>query len=596
MLAEGQAGSLAFSLMPSTSTLEQVVVTGTVIPTALRAVPNAMSVITAKDIERRGITHIDQLFRGDIPGLFAQNQGDVGTRPGQVKMASRGSTKLGFEDALSQPIKTYVDGVELADPSYLGLIDPKSIERIEILTGPQASTIYGSNAINGVMQIFTKRGTTARPQWTANLQTGLIQNDFSAALTPEHDYGAQVSGVEGHASYTAGGSWVYVGPWTPSIHATTTSGFGGVRLQRQTASVDVSVRRTLGINRQDGNILQARTVNTSNGLYAGVSVGGSVPVTNTSSGQTLGLTMTYSPTSWWSHSLTLGDDQTNAEYRVRESILVAPADSLLFIDQGNISRTSVAYTTIAHMSLGAAANMVVTAGADGWHSLGTTLQGSVPKLTGSLAFSAPPVITRTPSHDHGVFVQGQLAMLDDIFLTYGLRAEWNPNYGNDANPNIVPRYGIAYAHDWGSVTTKIRASYGHSTRPPLADQTRSVRLSESSDAAATPFYEAGVNYQLANPNLLPEQQQGGEGGVEVYVGTRGSLVVTRYNQTVDNLIVNAVVDSVFLLPEYQVLYGQYAFPLRQVENLNLGSVRNQGWELVGTLNVGPLTTKGTYSE
>src|SRR5262249_48658507 len=78
---------------PSASVLNQVVVTGTVAQTELKAVPNAMTVITAKQIEERGITKIDQLFRGDIPGLFAQNKGS-GALLDEVTMFSRGVTAL----------------------------------------------------------------------------------------------------------------------------------------------------------------------------------------------------------------------------------------------------------------------------------------------------------------------------------------------------------------------------------------------------------------------------------------------------------------------------------------------------------------------
>src|SRR5690606_22003959 len=131
-------------------------------------------VINAADIERRGITRIDQLFRGEVPGLLAMEEGMLaynstitevhGARSSlqantagtsSVKMYSRGASSL---DGGPNPIKVYVDGVELLDASYLGAIDPGSIERIEIITGPQAATIYGSGALGGVMQIFTKKG------------------------------------------------------------------------------------------------------------------------------------------------------------------------------------------------------------------------------------------------------------------------------------------------------------------------------------------------------------------------------------------------------------------------------------------------------
>jgi hypothetical protein len=105
---------------------------------------------------------------------------------------------------------------------------------------------------------------------------------------------------------------------------------------------------------------------------------------------------------------------------------------------------------------------------------------------------------------------------------------------------------------------------------------------------------------VPNPSLAPEHQQGAEGGIELYWGRRFALVMTRYNQVVDGLIARPDVDSVRSLvpnPRFSssVLdadgYGFYG----QGKPLNIGSIRNQGWELQGTVTTGPLSTKGTYS-
>src|SRR5687767_4501158 len=190
---------LDITLDVSANALEQVVVTGTVVATELKAVPSAITVVTAKQIEERGITRIDQLFRGDIPGLFAMNLGS-GALLDEVTMFSRGATaggrSVGTERG-TNPIKTYIDGVEMSDYKYMSQIDPASIERIEILTGPQASTIYGSNAINGVMQIFTKLGTGNKPQLTFNIISGIAENNFSSHVAPSHITDGRVSGTEG---------------------------------------------------------------------------------------------------------------------------------------------------------------------------------------------------------------------------------------------------------------------------------------------------------------------------------------------------------------------------------------------------------------
>jgi outer membrane receptor protein involved in Fe transport len=129
----------------------------------------------------------------------------------------------------------------------------------------------------------------------------------------------------------------------------------------------------------------------------------------------------------------------------------------------------------------------------------------------------------------------------------------------------------------------------------------------------------GPHYsRLANPLLGPEYQQGGEGGLELYLGGRASLVVTRYNQTVNGLIAEIPgVDSVRSLTPNPIFFGfltsancmaqgwgptlcssrdaaGYVYALL-TQNINAASIRNQGWELQGSLATGPLTTRGTYS-
>jgi len=600
------------------SVLDQVVVTGTVIPTELKAVPNAITIITAKQIEERGITKIDQLFRGDVPGIFAQNLG-AGAALDEVTMFSRGATALssfsagttapGGGTTFTNPIKTYVDGVELADPRYLSQIDPKSIERIEILTGPQASTIYGSNAINGVMQIFTKRGATAAPQLTLNLLSGWVENDFSSARTPQHDYSAQLSGVEGRISYNGGGSWNYVGPWTPSKQTTRTGVFEGTRLELPTALGPVTADMTFRLgntqSRQRGDQNQSNTNYTGTGWYR-YSVyqpgGRSAPVTYMLNGQTLGFTLGYTPTNWWSHELGVGQDASATEERYSAQGNLDNTDTTLFLTQTHTGRRSLRYSTTAKVPVTSLVQATVTVGADAWQSLTSSMRVFPQTLTGTLTSTSYDV-ERQPEHNTGAFLQTQFGVQDRLFVTYGLRAEWNHNFGAEAQPNYAPRYGVAYTQDVGVITAKLRASYGRSTRPPTAGVKAATFATDAGYTAADVNDYGNFVLVFANPELAPEHQQGGEGGLELYWGTRGSLVITRYNQTVDGLIEDVgPVDSIrSLAPNPPSGSSDYVFDANgygyrwQFQYLNVGSIRNQGWELQSSVNTGPFTTHGTYS-
>jgi hypothetical protein len=140
-----------FALARSAQQLDQLVVTGTETPTAERALPNPISVITNAEIEEKHVQRVDQLFRGDVPGIFAW---DRGTSNYFTTIDVRGASSL----SVPGYIKTYIDGVEVTNPSYIATLDPYSIERIEVIRGPQASTIYGSDALNGVLQISLRLG------------------------------------------------------------------------------------------------------------------------------------------------------------------------------------------------------------------------------------------------------------------------------------------------------------------------------------------------------------------------------------------------------------------------------------------------------
>jgi len=455
---------LASSVMP----LSQVIVTGTVIATERKAVPNAITVITARQIEERGITHIDQLFRGDVPGLFAQNSGSSNALDA-VTMFSRGTTALprGASTASNgtNPIKTYVDGVELADPQWLSQIDPRSVERIEILSGPQASTIYGSNAINGVMQIFTKRGTASTPQLTLNLLSGVVQNDFSRALTPQHDYSAQLNGVESYLSYNGGGSWGYIGPWTPAKQTTRMSGFGGTRLALPTAagqvSVDVTLLRTNAQNRDRGSSTQGTTSYQKTGWYQQVgNFGLDDPTDNVFGEQTLGLTLGYAPTNWWSHELGVGQDVSEQDVYRKLAGYLTSSDSALNLSQRRVDKRSLRYTTTMRVPLVSLAEGTITVGADAWQRLLTSVSGTTQSLTGTL--TGIPSVERRPGHNTGGFLQAQLGILDKLFLTYGLRGEWNPAFGEEAQPNYC-------AALWSGIFTGCRDSSGSAHRQATSE-------------------------------------------------------------------------------------------------------------------------------
>jgi len=602
-VTDDETATVTIALSSSVNTLDQVVVTGTVVATELKAIPNAITVITGKELQDRGVNRIDELFHGDVPGLFVNRNGQVGaTNPGFASVAARGSTRLIQGDGVgNEGVKTYVDGVEIADRKYLGLIDPTTIDRIEILTGPQASTIYGSNAINGVIQVFTKRGNSVRPQFMAEWRSQWTQNNVSSSLAPNHTASASVSGIEGRVSYNVGGSWVYQGSWTPSVLTQTKNGFAGTRVTFGPLTTDLSLRVDQGRNTDNGidqYVNVERGATGVGGLVPG-SGGTNAPSNNQETNADRGFTAsgTYRLTSWWSHSVTMGVDQLDQEAIQTNISHRDPTDSGFWMSRPKISRMTAAYNTSANIPLGSLASLVATVGADESHSHQQAFYGSYVLAGNGTSFvSTYPGgwrYTQSRGSEHGGFVQGQLGLINSLFFTYGLRAVYNPNIGSEKNPNLEPRYGVAYSFDAGNLSAKLRASYGTATRPP------DPHSKDPQYGSPNLIRIWGTNItMLGNPNLVPESQRGGEGGLDLYWGNNASVELTHYDQTVDDLILTLLADSVDILPSQRPLYpgcAPWACWLSQYESLNLGSVRNQGWEAKGKWNMGAFELNGTYT-
>jgi len=136
---------------PPTQEMDDLVVTATRLATPRGEVASSVSVITAADIQRKQYRSVPQALRS-VPGLHVVQTGG----PGQ-------QTSVFMRGANSNHTLVLIDGIEVSDPSSPnGAVDFSNlwldnIERIEVVRGPQ-STLYGSDAIGGVIQITTRRG------------------------------------------------------------------------------------------------------------------------------------------------------------------------------------------------------------------------------------------------------------------------------------------------------------------------------------------------------------------------------------------------------------------------------------------------------
>lgn len=178
----GAPVTLDLSLTVAPLSLEQVVVTASG-ESRKREVGAAVSTIDATTLqEKAGSKNIGQLLEGNATGVtVTQSTGSVGTA---TNIRVRGNTSIN----LSNMPLVYVDGARVnTNARSLGVggaasdrfldISPDEIESIEIVKGPAAATLYGTEAAAGVVRITTKRGSASRAQTTVVLDGGQRWDD-----------------------------------------------------------------------------------------------------------------------------------------------------------------------------------------------------------------------------------------------------------------------------------------------------------------------------------------------------------------------------------------------------------------------------------
>ena len=128
---------------------EEIVVSASLMPISIGNSANAITIISAEEIESIAIASLSDLLR-DVPGFAVSRSGVLGS---QTQIRVRGSE--------ANHILVLIDGIEVNnnaqnDEFNWGNISASDIERIEIIRGPQSS-MFGSDALSGVINIITKR-------------------------------------------------------------------------------------------------------------------------------------------------------------------------------------------------------------------------------------------------------------------------------------------------------------------------------------------------------------------------------------------------------------------------------------------------------
>lgn len=507
--------------------------------------PTAVTVITREDLERRQVTQLSEVFRAAVPGAAGWATGPAGSalRFGSLRGASSFS--------LSYP-KVYVDGAEVASPLHVAAVDVASVERVEIIRGPQGAALFGSDAIGGVVHIITDKGRMApgrRLRARLSTAAGVVEGEPGRGAPPLQAHSVSVKGGGGSWAFNAGGNGYAVGPW-----ARDAGGSGlGARL---------GARVTRGRFVIDGSALHASQHGATGAMGLG---GGDGAVEEQELRHTVAsVAMRWQPGTRVTHALTVGvDRQLVGDFVDVRMLPATPEDSALHAARGVLFRRALRYAATIALPAWRLVTGAVTLGAEQ-----ATIAREIPgDLEGG----------RHRSGSGGVLAQAALVARGGVHVSAGLRAERHEDFGARRGVEALPMVGVAVVRGVGALEMTGRVSYGRGIRAP-------------SPTAAGAMRTAGA-VQLANPLLGPESQRGVEAGLEVRAGQRASLQLTRYDQVAEGLVQRVPVAPGCAARACTV--ASEGTPVFQQQNV--GVIANRGWELQGALRSGSVGLWGTVA-
>src|SRR5213594_3492563 len=129
--------------------LDPVVITATKVETPAGQLGASVTVVPGDDVQKYHYETVEDILR-TVPGVEIRRSGSIGK-----------VSNISIRGANANQVQVLVDGVRVESPTTgqadLSDISPDLIERIEVIRGPQ-STLYGADAIGGVVNIITRKG------------------------------------------------------------------------------------------------------------------------------------------------------------------------------------------------------------------------------------------------------------------------------------------------------------------------------------------------------------------------------------------------------------------------------------------------------
>jgi len=506
------------SMEPASISLDAVVVTGQPGSTAKRTLGVDIAQIDASSITAKApINNVQNLINGRAPGVtILQNSGVIGSG---ATVRIRGVSSF----ALSNQPLIYVDGVRVDNSQGTGPqnqsfgastttrwndFNPDDIESIEIVKGPAAATLYGTEAANGVIQIITKRGGQGKPAWDVSVRGGTNsfanqENRIFTNYGPDPVTGdtvafnvAQRESSAGNPIFKTGTMQAYdlsVGGGSPGFRYRISGNYkrdGGVTptnlLKNYGGRANLSLSPTDRIQIETNiGYVTGRT-----DLAAEAGFGGTTWTTYYATPTTFGtpkngfysalpeayykqyqmyqdvnrftgsVQITHTPLSWFSHHLTIGTDQ-GMEYNEELSAVHHDTNFSYFFqfdaDSGYKSVFS-RQNSLSSLTYGGTAKTVLmglssatSVGVDFFRRNTKYVSGYGEDFPGpGLTALASTTSARTGSETSvqnntvGVYGQEQIGFRDRFFLTGGVRSDNNSSFGSNFKRVYYPKVSASW--------------------------------------------------------------------------------------------------------------------------------------------------------
>jgi len=614
---EGEQTVADFALAEEALSLDALVVTGTAGQARQREVGNTIAQINIAKVDEPVAT-VDQLLQGRATSVTVTPPGGSFGAGAAIRLRGNVSVSLSnqpliFVDGVRQTAESYPLNASSANfPHYgpgavmspLNDINPADIERIEIVKGPAAATLYGSEASAGVIQIFTKKGAQGRPSWTfqTDHSADWVQ-PFGSAQRPylnldpwlKTAYGTKNSlSVRGGLTdlrYFVSGAFDTGDGVLPNDHEK--------RLAFRT-NLDLQAHEKLALGftfaYTDHELDITHTGNSGMGLPLNAfrqpnnSFGSDDPevlsqlldaeIAQENERLTLGFTATWNPASTFSHRFTVGVDRVSTVQRQYRPFGFALEPVGAISDIRWQSRTVTADYTGSLQWL--AKDAFTSTFAWGGQTISTednTVDTYGRGFPGPGRQTMSSVAERFVSGGQfrivsgGFFLQNLIGFRDRVFLTTGARVDGTSTFGSNLGLQVYPKASASWVISEESFwpeplgTVKLRAAYGHAGRAPGAFD--AVRTWQPGSFGGESSFIPG---NIGNPDLGPEKTREIEVGFDAsWLNDRLTAEFTYYNQLTR--------DALFNIPQIPSL----GFGGSQLENV--GRLTNQGIEVAvnGTL-------------